>query len=165
MSETVRNRDEGSLQAPKELVGARGFEPPTSRSQTERTTRLCYAPCPCGSTNGRAILASARIDGQGTQEFRGFFQGLRPVTYFVLNSRRQFGKRLVKARRNEDRIISEAIRAPPCVCDFAETYAPGHIQNCPGSVSDNNGGYESRRSIGAGRPGEFKQQLLHAFGI
>ena len=27
-----------------ELVGARGFEPPTSRSQTERTTRLCYAP-------------------------------------------------------------------------------------------------------------------------
>ena len=26
------------------LVGARGFEPPTSRSQTERTTRLCYAP-------------------------------------------------------------------------------------------------------------------------
>src|SRR5882672_4719156 len=28
----------------KLLVGARGFEPPTSRSQTERTTRLCYAP-------------------------------------------------------------------------------------------------------------------------
>ena len=28
----------------KILVGARGFEPPTSRSQTERTTRLCYAP-------------------------------------------------------------------------------------------------------------------------
>ena len=26
------------------LVGARGFEPPSSRSQTERTTRLCYAP-------------------------------------------------------------------------------------------------------------------------
>ena len=26
------------------MVGARGFEPPTSRSQTERTTRLCYAP-------------------------------------------------------------------------------------------------------------------------
>ena len=25
-------------------IGARGFEPPTSRSQTERTTRLCYAP-------------------------------------------------------------------------------------------------------------------------
>jgi hypothetical protein len=26
------------------LVGAIGFEPTTSRSQTERTTRLCYAP-------------------------------------------------------------------------------------------------------------------------
>ena len=28
----------------EDMVGARGFEPPTSRSQTERTTRLCYAP-------------------------------------------------------------------------------------------------------------------------
>jgi hypothetical protein len=26
------------------LVGARGFEPPTSRSRTERSTRLSHAP-------------------------------------------------------------------------------------------------------------------------
>ncbi len=34
----------GSPEEAEFLVGARGFEPPTSRSQTERTTRLCYAP-------------------------------------------------------------------------------------------------------------------------
>src|SRR5882724_13589784 len=34
--------------AAKEVVGARGFEPPTSRSRTVRATRLRYAP------NGRA---------------------------------------------------------------------------------------------------------------
>ena len=42
------------------LVGARGFEPPTSRSQTERTTRLCYAPnFPTENAKGLAILAIA----------------------------------------------------------------------------------------------------------
>jgi hypothetical protein len=29
---------------PNFLVGARGFEPPTSRSRTERSTRLSHAP-------------------------------------------------------------------------------------------------------------------------
>ena len=28
----------------KKMVGARGFEPPTSRSRTERSTRLSHAP-------------------------------------------------------------------------------------------------------------------------
>ncbi len=37
------------------LVGARGFEPPTSRSQTERTTRLCYAP------KGGILIQEGRI--------------------------------------------------------------------------------------------------------
>ena len=36
--------NDGSRKLLNLLVGARGFEPPTSRSQTERTTRLCYAP-------------------------------------------------------------------------------------------------------------------------
>src|SRR5205085_4631957 len=49
------------------LVGARGFEPPTSRSQTERTTRLCYAPCFLASFLMRPdILAITRTRGQGS---------------------------------------------------------------------------------------------------
>ncbi len=42
------------------LVGARGFEPPTSRSQTERTTRLCYAP-KLESGNNRRARHSKRL--------------------------------------------------------------------------------------------------------
>ena len=41
---TVRPYVSKILMGVRLLVGARGFEPPTSRSQTERTTRLCYAP-------------------------------------------------------------------------------------------------------------------------
>ena len=43
-SRTVRPHLSKVLMGVRFLVGARGFEPPTSRSQTERTTRLCYAP-------------------------------------------------------------------------------------------------------------------------
>ncbi len=38
------------------LIGVEGFEPPASRSQTERTTRLCYAP---KSFNIRSLKLSA----------------------------------------------------------------------------------------------------------
>ena len=41
------NRDpprDGSAVAVGNLVGARGFEPPASRSRTVRSTRLSYAP-------------------------------------------------------------------------------------------------------------------------
>ena len=53
----------------KDVVGARGFEPPTSRSQTERTTRLCYAPriviqCFDRPNLKGAILAGALRRGQ-----------------------------------------------------------------------------------------------------
>ena len=41
---TVRQHLSKFLMCVRIVVGARGFEPPTSRSQTERTTRLCYAP-------------------------------------------------------------------------------------------------------------------------
>ena len=34
----------GSRKLLKLVVGARGFEPPTSRSRTERSTRLSHAP-------------------------------------------------------------------------------------------------------------------------
>src|SRR5262245_19393680 len=42
------------------LVGARGFEPPTSRSQTERTTRLCYAPS-CSILREKTRHSSQRL--------------------------------------------------------------------------------------------------------
>ena len=72
------------------LVGARGFEPPTSRSQTERTTRLCYAPscsanaCP-ELRNGPAILASGRSSGQGSEELMCFRQRAATVADSVLD--------------------------------------------------------------------------------
>src|SRR5207244_11187844 len=43
ISATVRQPGRGR-RAVREMVGARGFEPPTSRSRTVRATRLRYAP-------------------------------------------------------------------------------------------------------------------------
>ena len=55
------------------MVGARGFEPPTSRSQTERTTRLCYAPIPRESQEKRLPQGqhhkSRESDGQAHPVF------------------------------------------------------------------------------------------------
>ena len=39
----------------KILVGARGFEPPTSRSRTERSTRLSHAPNASGMIGNRGL--------------------------------------------------------------------------------------------------------------
>ena len=73
----------------RNLVGARGFEPPTSRSQTERTTRLCYAPNPSESfrltKKRRYILASGGITGQVSKEFTCLFQRSKSVTNLILN--------------------------------------------------------------------------------
>ena len=70
------------------MVGARGFEPPTSRSQTERTTRLCYAPSflrKFGNLpNERAILAAASCSGQGSDECSGCLQRKRAMADLVL---------------------------------------------------------------------------------
>src|SRR5436305_14415396 len=43
----------------KRKVGARGFEPPTFRSRTERATRLRYAPI--NQTTCESILSGARL--------------------------------------------------------------------------------------------------------
>ena len=40
----VREQAQKSMQKPQNLVGARGFEPPTSCSQSKRATRLRHAP-------------------------------------------------------------------------------------------------------------------------
>src|SRR2546421_8846618 len=94
------------------LVGARGFEPPTSRSQTERTTRLCYAPNPmtnrASKRKSATILASGGISGQVFQEFTCFLQRPMSVTNLILNSWWQLREGLFVAGWNEDRIISES---------------------------------------------------------
>jgi hypothetical protein len=40
----LRRYKSGSMNSEGLLVGARGFEPPTSRSRTVRATKLRYAP-------------------------------------------------------------------------------------------------------------------------
>src|SRR5205807_2000620 len=96
------------------LVGARGFEPPTSRSQTERTTRLCYAPihsCEAYIVSLRRndILASAGSAGQGLQEITRIIQRLRSVTDTVLGIGIELSKRQIISIRNEYRIVSKQI--------------------------------------------------------
>ncbi len=57
------------------LVGARGFEPPTSRSQTERTTRLCYAPtkpAQAGRLHSRGAPRSGQV-GFDTERSKSLF--------------------------------------------------------------------------------------------
>src|ERR1041384_308878 len=45
----------------RKLVGAIGFEPTTSRSQTERTTRLCYAPINQSDSKGPLFCGQSRL--------------------------------------------------------------------------------------------------------
>ena len=44
------------------LVGARGFEPPTSSSRTMRATKLRHAPTECPLLQGRRMIAQADDD-------------------------------------------------------------------------------------------------------
>ena len=106
------------------MVGARGFEPPTSRSQTERTTRLCYAPCPLSTANGRDILASVLRQGQGTKKFSGILECSPAVTYLIFYLGRQFGEGLIKAFRNKNRIVAEPVCATRSFDDCSIAHAP-----------------------------------------
>ena len=54
---SVLSRGSESLRCQLKLVGARGFEPPTSWSQTRRATRLRYAPCLLINPLGRLLQA------------------------------------------------------------------------------------------------------------
>ena len=61
------------------LVGARGFEPPTSRSRTERSTRLSHAPTTRRVYTGRRI-AAIRNPAAGTPGFPSEPDGGGPQT-------------------------------------------------------------------------------------
>ena len=54
--ETQKKGQQQNCQPFKILVGARGFEPPTSWSQTKRATRLRYAP-----TDGIGTMEKLKI--------------------------------------------------------------------------------------------------------
>ena len=63
-----------------ELVGARGFEPPTFRSRTERATRLRHAPsvkCEAGRYAGTVDLPNLPSPVNGPGEMTGQFRGNR----------------------------------------------------------------------------------------
>src|SRR3989442_1215005 len=111
------------------LVGARGFEPPTSRSQTERTTRLCYAPSSCISMMRPDILAISRSQGQGSQEIERPFQGNCAVTYLVLHFGRQLSKRLLIAVRDEHWIVAEPVSTPRGAGDSTVAQPNRDIEN------------------------------------
>ena len=67
------------------MVGARGFEPPTSRSRTERSTRLSHAP------TSKAIIGKAastvKLDKKARPDSgtgNSKFQRVKPRFSFVL---------------------------------------------------------------------------------
>src|ERR1043165_60261 len=102
------------------LVGARGFEPPTSRSQTERTTRLCYAPKKLG------ILRA------GFQMVKGgpsLHQRAGAVADAVLDVVGRFGEGLGVAIGDEERVVAETTSAARGGDDCSFTNALGNIQH------------------------------------
>jgi hypothetical protein len=52
------------------LVGVEGFEPSTSRTQTERTTRLCYTPKIGGTAWIRTTVATSSQLVRSTQDLK-----------------------------------------------------------------------------------------------
>ena len=75
------------------MVGARGLEPPTSRSRTVRSTRLSYAPICCrreGSRQEARILGEFAPSGQTNGSPRRFIprDARRPLARGIAPGRR-----------------------------------------------------------------------------
>jgi hypothetical protein len=68
------------------VVGAIGFEPTTSRSQTERTTRLCYAPIKAGPILDEG---GAMVNGQSNHPI-SIFDLSFVICHFALALRSRF---------------------------------------------------------------------------
>jgi hypothetical protein len=67
----LRHYKSGSMNSEGLLVGARGFEPPTSRSRTVRATKLRYAPYrnqPYRNNKGPALNKSSRQHGTASDK-------------------------------------------------------------------------------------------------
>jgi hypothetical protein len=104
------------------LVGARGFEPPTSRSQTERTTRLCYAPKVMahskerwrrGQVESRSLDRVAGLTGfAGCQKLFGVDESKGAVADLVFDGVGEFGEGLGVAIGDEEWVVAEAARTP-----------------------------------------------------
>ena len=100
------------------MVGARGFEPPTSRSQTERTTRLCYAPKSLrrfiqetvsnAEFYKRKSLRSSQNIVKTPYLLNYFANRSFSMAYLLLYSVREFSEGFGKPVGNKNRIIAEA---------------------------------------------------------
>src|SRR5438105_3775509 len=149
------------------MVGARGFEPPTSRSQTERTTRLCYAPPRRRRTfclaDGCAILASSRTHGQGLQELTCGFKRTRAVADAILNLWRQFTESRLITIRNKNWIVAEAAGSTRCSGDAAFANSSRYMQQPTIASSDRYDANKSRGSVPFGI--ELVQYRLVSFFV
>src|SRR2546422_3089031 len=110
----------------KQLVGARGFEPPTASSQSWCATRLRYAPTSSCQNQGSRL-------GQGTA----------PVAHAVLLHGRQLGQRLPKLRHVEDRVIPESAIAGRRLRDLAVQFALHHLL-APSWIDESHHAHEPR---------------------
>src|ERR1043166_3289716 len=104
------------------MVGARGFEPPTSRSQTERTTRLCYAPKKLGILRGGVEMVKG---GPSQHERAG------AMADAVLNVIREFGEGLIVTIRNEQWVVTETTSAARFKNNLSLPNASGNFTHGP----------------------------------
>src|ERR1051326_7808113 len=120
------------------MVGARGFDPPTSRSQTERTTRLCYAPKKLGILRGGVEMVK-----------RGPSQHQRAgaMTDAVLNFVGEFGEALRVAVMDEQRVVAETTSAARFEDDGSVADAVRNIQDFTIGCSDRDCRNEARTPI------------------
>src|ERR1051326_6943648 len=120
------------------MVGARGFEPPTSRSQTERTTRLCYAPKKLGILRGGVEM----VKGSPSQHQRA-----GAMADAVLNVITEFREGLVVTIRNEQWVIAETTSAARLEDDGSVAAAVRNIQDFTIGCSDRDCRNEARTPI------------------
>src|ERR1051326_1760911 len=121
------------------MVGARGFEPPTSRSQTERTTRLCYAPKKLGILRGGVEM----VKGSPSQHQRA-----GAMADAVLNFVGEFGEGLIVAVGDEERVVAETTSAARFEDDGSVADAVRNIQDFTIGRGDCHCCDETRVSIG-----------------
>ena len=71
-------------------------------------------PVSLSTAIGRAILASASSQGQGTKEISSALKRSSSMTYRVFHFRAQLGESFIEPFGNENRIIAEPILAARC---------------------------------------------------
>src|SRR2546422_6688583 len=125
----------------KQLVGARGFEPPTASSQSWCATRLRYAPTSSCQNQGSRL-------GQGTA----------PVADAVLLHGRQLGQCLPDLRHVEDRVVPESAIAGRRLRDLAVQFALHHLL-APAGIDESHHAHEPRSAALRRPPSRSRNSL------